>query len=915
MAKTIDLTSAVINITPTKAVNWGGGTANKGVGQDFSVSSADGYFKKNGKAFNSALVSINNIDTNMKAIKVAIANGRKFEIDNRKADLRRQREERIERAKNLGKNALQGLGKATGAAVGKAKGLLGALGILGTVANIAGGFLAFGVLKKLQNSNFLGSIIKGFMGAVKGIMDAVAAIPTSTLDKIGKFAGKFIKFIGNIVGWGIKNISQGLDKILDNNGNLKMSIGGIFQLFTGIAGLGLTYRYLKNPTKIITDFTDTIGGIAGLFGIRIPGLSGGRGGRGWQKLGTKQNPMHVWVVNQGGGLGDMLNRRTPGLGIKPRFATPRGSGINFSKNFVSRGANGGNIARMGSLINESTGSATRMLGGNKAVDVMKNLKANNVSKANRARVLAGELSQTQAIKIAQEGGPQGVKGLLSKGGNLGRGLWSRVKGIGSWGKGLLKGGWKNLQAFGTTLSNLNPMQLFENLKGSIGGKIDDLLTNNQILKSVKNLKNMKPKDVGKAIKGLVTKAGKSAKPALKSIKSARKAFPVPGLDALIGALTAVGEIALFKASPGNAIFGALGGVLGSAAGMAAGSAALPGPGTFIGSMAGGIAGELLGRKLARMTGNALDPKIRDADVFGTGAPLFATEGNGYGKQPAEGMQRGGQVFGGTPNGDSVPAYLERGEYVVNRNAVAAIGPRNLNALNYGIPRFQEGGMLAKFGGSTQKRGYIGTDHKANRFPGPGGTESFLQVDKKTGDIEIWQEKWGSDKYVGTLKKGTSTIEYNKAMWGGANKRDKAFYNDKGQQKIIQEKAIQLVKNANKSKHLPTAEANELLKKLPGGMQHMIFDQTNDMNSAINSEGGVMTKAKIEALTNMVMDTGAAMSGNIEAAQRLQASQNSVDVGGDANGTQDSSLSASSVTHTSTNEALSALQSMELNNIR
>ncbi len=109
MAKTIDLTSAVINITPTKAVNWGGGTANKGVGQDFSVSSADGYFKKNGKAFNSALVSINNIDTNMKAIKVAIANGRKFEIDNRKADLRRQREERIERAKNLGKNALQGL--------------------------------------------------------------------------------------------------------------------------------------------------------------------------------------------------------------------------------------------------------------------------------------------------------------------------------------------------------------------------------------------------------------------------------------------------------------------------------------------------------------------------------------------------------------------------------------------------------------------------------------------------------------------------------------------------------------------------------------------------------------------------------------------------------------------------------------
>ena len=960
MAKTIDLTSTVINITPTKAVNFGGGNKNgNGIGSDFSVT--DGYFKKNGKAFTTALTSITNIDTNIKAIKVAITARNKLDITRRKedekyrkADLRRQREERIDKAKNLGKSALEGLGKAVGGAVGKAKGLLGALGILSAISNIAGGFLAFGVLKKLQNSNFLGNIVKGFMGAIKGIMDAVSSIPTSTLDKIGKFAGKFIKFIGNIIGWGIKNISQGLDKILDNNGNLKMSIGGIFQLFSGIAGLGLTYRYLKNPTKIVTDFTDTISGIAGLFGIRIPGLSGGKGGRGWQKLGTKQNPMHVYVTNQGGmGGGDGRGRGRGfggGLGISPRFATPRGSGINFAKNFVSRGPNGGNVARMGSLINESTGRATRMLGGDKAVDVMKNLKANNVSKANRARVLAGELSQSQAIKIAQEGGPQGIKGALSKGGNFFRGQAQRFgnTGIGkqlgkaknmipsrkaimtgagnlmdnarSGATGLMKNisggldnigsglgnawkGTKNLagkgwqgakklggdawelgvkgvkfakgkyRQMGEALQNLNPMELFRRLKESLRGTLDTAMESQPILKKLKELTKGKinPKKAKGIIKKLATKASKQAKPALASIKKARKMFPVPGLDAMIGALTAVIEIAA-GGSPGNAILGALGGVLGSVAGTAAGTAALPGPGSFIGAMAGGIGGEIVGRGLARGIGNILPEKIRDLDVFGTGAPLFATAGNGYGsdvqRDGKEGStktttitsdqfsinrpktqtllqsgnksdidqalyrmrveankgnpdgyndfvgnpkfasdtqlildnptgymigkggrvtlkkQRGGSIVGGSPSGDSIPALLERGEFVLNRNAASAVGHGSLNSLNNTFSRFQEGGLA------------------------------------------------GMDV------------------------------------------------------------------------------------SGIMSAKGVTHEAKIKALTDVVLGTSLGMSTILNEPQRVaQDVLNSVDVGADASGTQESSISASSVAHTNTNEALSLIQSMELNNIR
>ncbi len=920
MAKTIDLTSTVINITPTKAVNFGGGNKN-GVGSDFSVT--DGYFKKNGKAFTTALTSITNIDTNIKAIKVAITARNKLDITRRKedekyrkADLRRQREERIDRAKNLGKSALEGLGKAVGGAVGKAKGLLGALGILSAISNIAGGFLAFGVLKKLQNSNFLGNIVKGFMGAIKGIMDAVSSIPTSTLDKIGKFAGKFIKFIGNIIGWGIKNISQGLDKILDNNGNLKMSIGGIFQLFSGIAGLGLTYRYLRNPTKIVTDFTDTISGIAGLFGIRIPGLSGGTGGRGWQKLGTKQNPMHVFVTNQGGmggGDGRGRGRGLPGgLGISPRFATPRGSGINFAKNFVSRGPGGGNIARMGSLVNNTTGRATRMLGADKAVDVMKNLKANNVSKVNRARVLAGELSQQQAIKIAQEGGPQGIKGALSKSGNFFRAqgqrfgqtglgqqlgkaknmipsrkaiitgagnlmdnarsgatglmdniggglgnLWSGTKDLAGKGwrgaKRLGQGAFdlgvkgvnfakKKYADIGEALAGLNPMELFRRLKDKIGGQLDELIQGNPMLKKIsklKDAKNLKPKQVKKMMGGLVKKIGSKAKPALAGMKKARKAFPIPGLDMLLGALTAAIEISM-GAAPGNAIMGAMGGILGSVAGTAAGSAALPGPGSFVGAMAGGIVGEIAGRKLARMIGGILPDDIRDMDIIGKGAPLFATEGNDYGRaggatnvegeetsssissekkvsarfdmelgkgyingkevpmdeymafanmskqeQIAKyGKQRGGSVIGGSPSGDSVPAILERGEFVLNRNAASIMGHGSLNNLNNTFSRFQEGGLA------------------------------------------------GMDV------------------------------------------------------------------------------------SGIMSAKGVTHEAKIKALTDVVLGTSLGMSTILNEPQRVaQDVLNSVDVGADASGTQESSISASSVAHTNTNEALSLIQSMELNNIR
>lgn len=57
----------------------------------------------------------------------------------------------------------------------------------------------------------------------------------------------------------------------------------------------------------------------------------------------------------------------------------------------------------------------------------------------------------------------------------------------------------------------------------------------------------------------------------------------------------------------------------------------------------------------------------------------------------QGRQEGGAI-GGAGTGDSVPAMLEPGEFVVNRNATARFGPQ-LARLNKQVPRFQTGGAV------------------------------------------------------------------------------------------------------------------------------------------------------------------------------------------------------------------------------
>ena len=72
----------------------------------------------------------------------------------------------------------------------------------------------------------------------------------------------------------------------------------------------------------------------------------------------------------------------------------------------------------------------------------------------------------------------------------------------------------------------------------------------------------------------------------------------------------------------------------------------------------------------------------------------------------------------------------------------------------------------------------GDDSFKNRFIDPETGEAyFLIINKQTGKIKIYNEEWGADKYVGEYDPKTGKVEYNKNLWGGANKKDKAFINN------------------------------------------------------------------------------------------------------------------------------------------
>ena len=82
---------------------------------------------------------------------------------------------------------------------------------------------------------------------------------------------------------------------------------------------------------------------------------------------------------------------------------------------------------------------------------------------------------------------------------------------------------------------------------------------------------------------------------------------------------------------------------------------------------------------------------------------------------------------------------------------------------------------------TAKDGFYGRDDVDYRKKlVPNSDEAyFLQINQTTGDIEVWNEEFGSDKYVGVYKKDADgnygEFEENNNWWGGAQRNEKEYF--------------------------------------------------------------------------------------------------------------------------------------------
>ena len=120
--------------------------------------------------------------------------------------------------------------------------------------------------------------------------------------------------------------------------------------------------------------------------------------------------------------------------------------------------------------------------------------------------------------------------------------------------------------------------------------------------------------------------------------------------------------------------------------------------------------------------------------------------------------------------------------------------------------------------STQKTGFIGSDAKKNRFPGPKGEMYFLQINPTTGETEVWNEEFGQDRKVGTYNKAGDTFTpdtSNRWLGKGARDWETDHFNTKKAQQNVRDQKVTVIKNENgrinqTGKSLTTQEKDDVV---------------------------------------------------------------------------------------------------------
>ena len=146
-------------------------------------------------------------------------------------------------------------------------------GLLNAVSGVTGGFLE-------NILGFIGELLKFYIGTkvLKWLsnpenLEKVKSI-LSVMMKIGKFIFDWAKF-------GITNTIDGLYNLLSDDTSWWQKILGFGQAVVGISSIVLGLRYLKNPTKIVTDIARAIKALIGFArggGGRMPRGRMGRAG-------------------------------------------------------------------------------------------------------------------------------------------------------------------------------------------------------------------------------------------------------------------------------------------------------------------------------------------------------------------------------------------------------------------------------------------------------------------------------------------------------------------------------------------------------------------------------------------------------------------------------------------------------------
>lgn len=146
------------------------------------------------------------------------------------------------------------------------------------------------------------------------------------------------------------------------------------------------------------------------------------------------------------------------------------------------------------------------------------------------------------------------------------------------------------------------------------------------------------------------------------------------------------------------------------------------------------------------------------DLGGTGSSQISGGQGQHGAAKKRGKrkrrQRGGGMFvGGIGSGDKIPALLEPGEFVLNREAVAAVGLGNLNRVNRDIPRFQVGGVADV---AARAAGSAITGGGGFNLPGTGSLPNWI---KPAGEFVL-------DKVGGFIKSKLAAAASSAAGVGG-----------------------------------------------------------------------------------------------------------------------------------------------------